>query len=684
MPRWISTAIMMVLVGVGCGLGCGEQRSGTGALPPPPAAGPPGLGSPNSYLREPSFTEFKPSLSGAEIDPQMPQNRLTIVGDAARFSPAFDTNTNEQTTAAYAGYRFWLDGYSGEAKVYLDWDTPPVAADLWVGVGNFDQRLWDWFNPADVGQVDFGALEPYFDYLGEFMVVVVVVGEATATLDGIHVGPLPQVWMVDATAAPGGDGKTWDTAYSDLQVALQTCNNGDEIWIAAGTYTTGPTRDDVFTLKSGMQLYGGFAGSEVVREARDWQANTVSLSADIGVQGDPTDNCYNVLVGASGNIIDGLTLCDGYADGEDYQGRTCSGGGLYVDNQDVIVRNCTFINNYARRSGGALSADSRITSEFINCAFVSNTAGESAGAAYIAGGSSQFPNSLRDCTFSNNACTWYGGGLSYSGYLTTTECEFSDNMAGSNGGAIGTNSSSICIISNCSFVRNQAVAGGALYSYKINCISSEFYGNHAIDGGAIYADMSTGNSLKNCVLAGNTAENGGAIYLYISSIYCLNCSIEANNATSGSGVYIHGGSTSTFSNLALWDNGTSSGQDQVAGVSIKATYENCNILNCGGSGAGWNTALGTDGGGNLAMHPAFVRLPASGGDGLWGTPDDDYGNLRLLAGSPGIDAGRNETSSVKTSFDCAGLLRYVDDPATQDTGVGTAPFIDIGAYEFQP
>ena len=43
-----------------------------------------------------------------------------------------------------------------------------------------------------------------------------------------------------------------------------------------------------------------------------------------------------------------------------------------------------------------------------------------------------------------------------------------------------------------------------------------------------------------------------------------------------------------------------------------------------------------------------------------------------------LDLGeRGDTMSV------AGNDRFVDDPDTADTGVGTAPIVDMGAYEFQ-
>src|SRR5512145_3473169 len=59
----------------------------------------------------------------------------------------------------------------------------------------------------------------------------------------------------------------WDHACSLLD-ALNTATTGAEIWVAAGIHTPAlakPTTVDSFHLKSGITLYGGFAGGETER-----------------------------------------------------------------------------------------------------------------------------------------------------------------------------------------------------------------------------------------------------------------------------------------------------------------------------------------------------------------------------------------------------------------------------------
>ena len=73
--------------------------------------------------------------------------------------------------------------------------------------------------------------------------------------------------------------------------------------------------------------------------------------------------------------------------------------------------------------------------------------------------------------------------------------------------------------------------------------------------------------------------------------------------------------------------------------------------------------------------------------------DNDF---RLASESPCIDAADNTAVPADlddldddgdvdepTPFDLDGNPRFVDDPATDDTGNGTPPIVDMGAYEFQ-
>lgn len=114
-------------------------------------------------------------------------------------------------------------------------------------------------------------------------------------------------------------------------------------------------------------------------------------------------------------------------------------------------------------------------------------------------------------------------------------------------------------------------------------------------------------------------------------------------------------------NCILWDNVGS----QIGGGWAAVTY--CCVQG------------GYSGTGNISVNPSFL-----GGD-----------DLRLQPGSPCIDAGDNAAVPADTldldgdgdfvepiPFDLGGTLRFFDVPFVTDTGLGTPPIVDMGAYEF--
>jgi hypothetical protein len=90
-----------------------------------------------------------------------------------------------------------------------------------------------------------------------------------------------------------------------------------------------------------------------------------------------------------------------------------------------------------------------------------------------------------------------------------------------------------------------------------------------------------------------------------------------------------------------------------------------------------NVQGGWPGDGNVDADPRFTN--PQGIDGVAGTEDD---NLRLRWDSPCIDAGDNSAVPPGVTTDLDGKPRFIDDPDTPDTGLGTPPIVDMGAYEF--
>ena len=268
---------------------------------------------------------------------------------------------------------------------------------------------------------------------------------------------------VNASAAAGGDGTSWATAYKDLQAALDVAVSGDEIWVAKGTYK--PTKDvngnvpsdsrtKTFSLKSGVKLYGGFAGSEATLSARSITANPTILSGDLsGNDGanftNNSENCYRVVVAntlTAATVFDGFIVTAGNANnlGASYG----TGGGLYVT-----------------ASASYLS--------IIRCTFSANAA--SSGAGMNIGSSAP---TIQSCVFSNNKASAYGGGLQIANFggtvgPTISNSVFSGNVTGVRGGGIHLDYGHYTSFVNCTIVGNTTgtEGGGGIFNYSGTAIT---------------------------------------------------------------------------------------------------------------------------------------------------------------------------------------------------------------------
>jgi hypothetical protein len=186
---------------------------------------------------------------------------------------------------------------------------------------------------------------------------------------------------VDDTADPGGDGLTWGTAYDDLQDALDVVTPGKPIWVAKGTYwPSQPSgRYATFHLLDGVELYGGFAGTEdpVVFDLddRDFTANETILNGEIGGSG-ISDNCYHVVMATGGidasAVLDGFTVTRGAANGSP-PGHPSAGGGIHIDDAGPSIINCRFVDNTALW-GGAMVVRYGDDPIIENCTFLGNQA----------------------------------------------------------------------------------------------------------------------------------------------------------------------------------------------------------------------------------------------------------------------------------------------------------------------
>ncbi len=508
---------------------------------------------------------------------------------------------------------------------------------------------------------------------------------------------------VDADATGAGDGSSWTDAFTGLQPALETAGSGDQIWVAEGIYT--PThlfdpldpRSASFQMKNGLAIYGGFAGSETGLEQRDWVSHPTILSGDIGTVGDASDNSYHVfyhledLALDSSAVLDGFTITGGKANIITYPHML--GGGMYNARSSPTLNEITFSANSAFYGGG-MANKSGSNPSLTGVTFSTNVASNLGGGME---NSSSSPT-LREVTFSSNSAFYGGGMYNYDSNLALAEVTFSSNSASYGGGMF--NSESSPVLTRVTFSTNSAdyTGGGMFNDYESSPSLTEvtFSGNTAdlTGGGMLNADGSNPILTEVTFKANYSSLYGGGMYNIGSSPVLTEVVFSGNwvNAGFGGGMansddsnptligvtfsgnraYSYGGgiynyySSSTLTNVILWGNIP----DQIYGSEALTSITYSDIQG------------GYPGVGNIDLDPRFVRPPSPGGDGVWGTADDDYGDLRLFL-SPASDAGNNAAVPSGITTDLLGQPRFVDVFAILDTGLGTPPVVDMGACEAQ-
>jgi hypothetical protein len=140
-----------------------------------------------------------------------------------------------------------------------------------------------------------------------------------------------------------------------------------------------------------------------------------------------------------------------------------------------------------------------------------------------------------------------------------------------------------------------------------------------------------------------------------SSPTVTNCTFSGNSADYGGGMFNTNNSSPTVTNCIMWGDPPV----EIANLFGSSTTVSYSDVDCE------PVYPGT---GNINTDPCFV--------------DAAGGNLRLGLGSPCIDAADNSSVPGGVTTDLNGFARFIDDLCTGDSGNGTPPIVDMGAYEF--
>jgi hypothetical protein len=361
---------------------------------------------------------------------------------------------------------------------------------------------------------------------------------------------------------------------------------------------------------------------------------------------------------------------------------TIGGGGIYIDMAFAHVMECTFEGNHAGETipgggageggsggGGIWSTGGVPIVE--HCTFNDNVA--SFGGGYYAIEDSRAV--VRHCTFTRNRATEAGGLYTLGSPLHILECTFLENDARGSAFSVGGGVSSYFsndVVERCTFIRNTAFLGGGGHYAEgeapvvtaCTFIANATTGHQQGWGGGSLNGYFTFATIENCAFVANTADVGGGVYsMVFAEPRIVNCTFAANHSASiGGALFASDPGTTTVVNSIAWGNSP----DEWTGNVIAS-------FSC--------VRGGSAGTGNQDVDPRFVRSPSPGLDDTWGT-DDDLLDLRLRSSSMCIDAGDASALRAQTVADLAGVARRRDDPRTPDRGLGAAPVVDLGAFEF--
>ena len=219
--------------------------------------------------------------------------------------------------------------------------------------------------------------------------------------------------------------------FNNIQAAINDANDGDTVIVADGTYTGTGNRDI------------NFSGKAITVKSENGPVNCI-----IDCNGTDTDfhRGFYFHSGEGGDsVLEGITITNGYADGN-------TGGGIYCSRSSPTISNCIIRGNVAPvirvpdgiwggtlvfNNGGGIGCY-KSSPTITECYIVANRATGAGGAISLWGCSNP---EIRNCVITGNIAPHedYGRGgaiHSHSSSPIISNCTITGNLAGASGGGI--------------------------------------------------------------------------------------------------------------------------------------------------------------------------------------------------------------------------------------------------------
>jgi parallel beta-helix repeat protein len=423
--------------------------------------------------------------------------------------------------------------------------------------------------------------------MGAFLILASRFGLALALLNGlspVSAQPGSTVWYVAPYASCNGK----SPCYASVQAAVDAAAAGDEIRVAAGSYTEVFTRSGqaqaVYIDKS-LMVQGGYTPEDwntpdpavnfTTLDAQQ-QGRVITITGGITVTlaglritgGLPHDWSAGVDIFANGGGVsaDGanVTLADNVIYGNTAGGSDLGntffrqGGGIYLANSTALLTNNQVIFNTATRSGGGVylwHSGGTLNGNAIS----SNTTGGNGGGLCLVNS----PVLITNNTIAHNQAPSFdllngqGGGLwMIDSAATLSGNTFVSNTASSFGGGLYVDAQNLTegastSLNGNTFTSNAADLGGGLYlraeataspaiMFAYNTVQANSAGRNG--GGLSISSLGNGFNLSHNVIIANTAQsNGGGLAVSGSGLILVNNRIAENKTLSptgrGAGLY---------------------------------------------------------------------------------------------------------------------------------------------------
>ena len=331
---------------------------------------------------------------------------------------------------------------------------------------------------------------------------------------------MKSMWMLSAVAICGllsGNlfGATINVPgdYASIQEAVDASNDGDEIIVGPGTYTS--TQDGhVVDMKGKAVTLRSSDGAEVtIIDGENARRGIAMFNNE-----------------TSETIIDGFTIANGNATPYDYDddGDTGDdgsewGGGIYCSGSSAIIRGCTITGNTGLAGAGVTIRGG--TSQLLDCVIENNLATHTGWSNGRGGGVYFASNSNMTGTTIRNNTAFMGGGIffAYGDSSHMRQCLIDGNTAENRGGGIA------------------MLDAYPYYGHRACIISNNHSGSN---GGGVCnrwpKNQCYGLILWDCVIEGNTTTGrGGGVYCdQHSNVDLYDCMVRNNSASWGGGLYV--------------------------------------------------------------------------------------------------------------------------------------------------